>query len=291
VELRDLKAFVTLGEVLHFGQAAVRQHVTQSALSKQIRRLESELGGELFERSAASTQLTPLGRALYEDAHELVARSEQLSRKARDVIAGTRGTLRIGFGVATKILVPAAIARFRHEHPLVNIELCDLSTHHQIMALHEGSLDLGFCRLPAPKGWPALPVVKAQFVAVLPVSYAEVTDLQQLASQPLVLIRRDKAPSFYDHLMNYLAQANLRFAHIQYVTDFAAAVALAAAGIAWAIVPSSTTIEHPNVRTLPLNAPDATWTIGLVRPPGPPSPLVDAFWSTVSEMRELENGS
>ncbi len=51
--------------MLHFGQAAVRQHVTQSALSKQIRRLEEELGGELFERNASSTRLTVLGRALY----------------------------------------------------------------------------------------------------------------------------------------------------------------------------------------------------------------------------------
>ena len=51
MELRDLKAFVTLGEVLHFGQAAARQHITQSALSKQIRRLEGEFGGELFERN------------------------------------------------------------------------------------------------------------------------------------------------------------------------------------------------------------------------------------------------
>ncbi|MGL6480740.1 LysR family transcriptional regulator, partial [Aeromonas caviae] len=58
MELRDLKAFVTLGEVLHFGQAAARQHVTQSALSKQIRRLEADLGGELFERNAGSTRLT-----------------------------------------------------------------------------------------------------------------------------------------------------------------------------------------------------------------------------------------
>ncbi|MGL4205672.1 MAG: LysR family transcriptional regulator, partial [Aeromonadaceae bacterium] len=68
MELRDLKAFVTLGEVLHFSQAALRQHVTQSALSKQIRRLEQELGGELFERSASSTQLTALGRTLYAEA-------------------------------------------------------------------------------------------------------------------------------------------------------------------------------------------------------------------------------
>jgi len=102
MELRDLKAFVTLGEVMHFGQAAARQHVTQSALSKQIRRLEAALGGELFERNAGSTRFTALGRALYGEACTLVAQSEQLARSARDVLAGNGGTLRIGFGVATK---------------------------------------------------------------------------------------------------------------------------------------------------------------------------------------------
>ncbi|MFE8730761.1 LysR substrate-binding domain-containing protein, partial [Aeromonas hydrophila] len=81
---------------------------------------------------------TVLGRALYEDARTLVIQSEQLSRTARDVLAGNVGTLRIGFGVATKILVPAVIARFRAERPQVTIELNDLSTHHQLLALSEG---------------------------------------------------------------------------------------------------------------------------------------------------------
>ena len=137
MELRDLKAFVTLGEVMHFGQAAARQHVTQSALSKQIRRLETALGGELFERNAGSTRFTALGRTLYGEACTLVAQSEQLARSARDVLAGNGGTLRIGFGVATKLLVPAAIARFRASRPGVAIELNDLSTHHQLLALAE----------------------------------------------------------------------------------------------------------------------------------------------------------
>lgn len=52
--------------------------------------------------------------------------------------------------------------------------------------------------------------------------------------------------------MNYLAQSGLRFRDIQYVNDFAAGVATAAAEIAWTLVPSSTTIEHPDVLTLPL---------------------------------------
>ncbi|CAJ1837828.1 TPA: LysR substrate-binding domain-containing protein [Aeromonas hydrophila] len=286
MELRDLKAFVTLGEVLHFGQAAVRQHVTQSALSKQIRRLEEELGGELFERNASSTRLTVLGRALYEDARALVAQSEQLGRTARDVLAGSSGTLRIGFGVATKILVPAAIARFRTERPQVTIELNDLSTHHQLLALSEGKLDLGFCRLPAPKGWHCLPVVRAHFVAVLPASYADVSELADLVDKPLAILRRDKAPSFYDHLMNYLAQSGLRFRDIQYVNDFAAGVATAAADIAWTLVPSSTTIEHPDVLTLPLRDTEASWIIGLIRPPHSKGPLIDAFWQIVADLSE-----
>lgn len=286
MELRDLKAFVTLGEVLHFGQAAVRQHVTQSALSKQIRRLEEELGGELFERNASSTRLTVLGRALYEDARALVAASEQLGRTARDVLAGNSGTLRIGFGVATKILVPAAIARFRTERPQVTIELNDLSTHHQLLALSEGKLDLGFCRLPAPKGWHCLPVVRAHFVAVLPASYVGASELADLVDKPLAILRRDKAPSFYDHLMNYLAQSGLRFRDIQYVNDFAAGVATAAADIAWTLVPSSTTIEHPDVLTLPLHDTEASWIIGLIRPPHSKGPLIDAFWQIVADLSE-----
>ncbi|WP_041210329.1 LysR family transcriptional regulator [Aeromonas jandaei] len=289
MELRDLKAFVTLGEVLHFGQAAVRQHVTQSALSKQIRRLEEELGGELFERNASTTRLTVLGRALYEDARAVVIQSEQLSRTARDVLAGNVGTLRIGFGVATKILVPAVIARFRAERPQVTIELNDLSTHHQLLALSEGKLDLGFCRLPAPKGWHAMPVERAHFVAVLPASYRDVKELADLVDKPLAILRRDKAPSFYDHLMNYLAQSRLRFQGIQYVNDFAAGVATAAAEIAWTLVPSSTTIEHPDVITLPLTESEACWAIGLIRPPNSHSPLADAFWQTVTDHITGEN--
>ena len=284
MELRDLKPSVTLGEVLPFGQAAARQHITQSALSKQIRRLEVAFGGELFERNASSTRLTPLGRALYGDACALVAQSEQLGRTARDVLAGNGGTLRIGFGVATKLLVPAAIARFRATRPGVGIELNDLSTHHQLLALSEGRLDLGFCRLPAPKGWPVLPVVRAHFVAVLPAGYQGVTGLSDLLDKPLAILRRDKAPSFHDQFVHYLAQSGLRFQEIQYVNDFAAGIATAAAGIAWTLVPSSTTIEHPDVITLPLREAEASWIIGLIRPPGGDNPLIAPFWQTVAEL-------
>ena len=95
MELRDLKAFVTLGEVLHFGQAAARQHITQSALSKQIRRLEVAFGGELFERNASSTRLTPLGRALYGDACALVARKRAMAAGTSNLVATPKPMRRV----------------------------------------------------------------------------------------------------------------------------------------------------------------------------------------------------
>ncbi len=134
-----------------------------------------------------------------------------------------------------------------------------------------------------------MPVERAHFVAVLPASYRDVKELADLVDKPLAILRRDKAPSFYDHLMNYLAQSGLRFQGIQYVNDFAAGVATAAAGIAWTLVPSSTTIEHPDVITLPLTESEACWAIGLIRPPNSHSPLADAFWQTVTDHITGEN--
>lgn len=284
MDLRDLRAFVTLAELLHFGQAATCLHLTQSALSKQIRRLEEAWGGALFERSAAATRVTPLGEALRADAERLLADARALDRKARDVVAGVAGVLRIGFGVASKDIVPRAIARFRELRPDVRVELLDLSTHHQIQLLQAGRLDLGFCRLPAPAGWPVLPVAEACFVAVVPQAWGEGGTLADFAQHPLATVARAGAPAFYDHLMGYLAGEGTRVADIIPVSDFASAVALAAAGTAWAVVPSSTAIDQALVRLVPMRAAGAQWQVGLMRLPEVPSPPVSAFWEVVVDV-------
>lgn len=284
MDLRDLRAFVTLAELLHFGQAATRLHLTQSALSKQIRRLEGTWGGALFERSAAATRLTPLGEALLADAERLLDDARTLDRKARDVVAGVAGVLRIGFGVASKDIVPRAIARFRELRPDVRVELLDLSTHHQIQLLQSGRLDLGFCRLPAPSGWPVLPVAEACFVAVVPQAWGVGGTLADFARHPLATVARAGAPAFYDHLMSYFAGTGVRVSELQTVSDFASAVALAASGVAWAIVPSSTAIDQPLVRAEPLSAAEAGWQVGLMRPPGEPGPFVKVFWQVAERL-------
>src|ERR1700685_3802392 len=95
MELRQLRYFVTLAEELHFGRAAEREHIVQSALSQQLQRLERELGGWLLERSTHHVSLTVAGAAFLIEARQILAhvgRAEGIARSER----GLSPALRVG---------------------------------------------------------------------------------------------------------------------------------------------------------------------------------------------------
>ena len=73
MELRQLRYFVILAEELHFGRAAAREHIVQSALSQQLQRLERELGVLLIERTTHHVQLSPAGAAFLIEARQILA--------------------------------------------------------------------------------------------------------------------------------------------------------------------------------------------------------------------------
>jgi len=284
IELRDLRAYVTLGETLHFRRAAERLHLTQSALSKQIQRLEAFFGGPLFERSAGATRLTRLGRSLLPDATALIESANRLSVRGKAAAQGIVGSLRIGFGVTTKTIAPLAISRFRELRPDVQISLQEMSTRHQYQAMIDGTLDVGFCRQPAPPGWPALTVQEDSLLALVPESYPQDITLEELAQRPLVTIDRARAPAFYDHLMNFLAQRGLNVTTVQTVNAFTSAQALAAAGVGWAVVPGSFGPGGDGARVFDFNDARSRWQVGLVRPPGEVDGLVSLFWEMVADV-------
>lgn len=96
-----LRSFVVLAEELHFGRAAIRLRVSQPALTKQIKRLEAEIGGRLFERTTGRVLLTPAGDALRDRARVLVRDASALESFARQAVHGNLDRLRIGCGIAT----------------------------------------------------------------------------------------------------------------------------------------------------------------------------------------------
>src|ERR1700722_2606225 len=97
MELRQLRSFLSIAETLHFGRTAELIHLSQPALSLQIRALEEEVGVRLFERNRRKTALTAAGLAFRNDAAAAVLQLDQAIRAARLAAKGKLGLLRIGF--------------------------------------------------------------------------------------------------------------------------------------------------------------------------------------------------
>lgn len=141
MELRHLRYFAAVAAHGSFSRAAANLHLTQPALSRQVRDLEEELGVPLFRRGTNAVTLTAAGEVFYEEARDLLSRADQAIQRVRG--EARTGTLRVGYGPSlTTGIMPKAIERFQAEAPRVQIELQDLSPAEMAAKAKEGLLDL-----------------------------------------------------------------------------------------------------------------------------------------------------
>ncbi len=150
MELRHVRYFVAVAEERSFTRAAERLSIAQSPLSQQIRKLERELGVELFLRSTRSVQLTHAGTIFYERARYLLASSDSAAEATRKAALGELGRLSLGFtGSATYELLPALVRAFHARNPDVSLELhSEMLTPAQVDALEQRRIDVGVLRPP-----------------------------------------------------------------------------------------------------------------------------------------------
>src|SRR5437667_11464104 len=128
MELRHLRYFVAAAEAENVARAALKLHVPQPALSRQIRDLEDELGFLLLERSARSVRLTDAGRAFLSEARAVLQRVENAVQVARVIATGGSGELHVGYAPSlTARILPQTLRAFRAELPNVRVRLHDLS--------------------------------------------------------------------------------------------------------------------------------------------------------------------
>lgn len=124
MELRQLESFVTVAEELHFGRAAARLQVSGPPLSQQIRRLEREVGAELFDRHTRAVALTPAGAAFLAPARRALAAADEAASAARRAAEGGTGTVRLGFaGPGSNRWLYAIARRFRQRRPGARLAL------------------------------------------------------------------------------------------------------------------------------------------------------------------------
>ncbi|WDV55267.1 LysR family transcriptional regulator [Streptomyces coeruleorubidus] len=170
MSLRQMEYFLTVVEEASFTRAAELLHVSQPALSHQIKALERSVGGALLERMPRGVRLTPMGRAFRPHA-ELAVRSAAQARRAARAAAGAEGgELHIAavHSVAVGVL-PDVFARWRAAHPRVLLHLHEYASSPALEEqVERGAADLAVG--PAPADWPGtvVPVGEEDIVLVVP---------------------------------------------------------------------------------------------------------------------------
>lgn len=148
ITLRQLKYMISLGETGSFGRAAAAVHVSQPALSVQIRDLEASLGAQLVERRARDVVVTPAGREVIWHARRIMAEMDNLRQAARWQ-RGLGGRLRLGMiPTVAPYLLPAALPMLRSRNLSLDLGLREGQTQALIEELRHGTLDAAVIALP-----------------------------------------------------------------------------------------------------------------------------------------------
>lgn len=293
MEMREVRSFVMLAEQLHFGRAATLLHLSQPALTKQIRRLEEEIGGPLFTRGRHGTHLTALGQQFLKGARGVVRDFEDLIDRTKRGARGETGRLRIGFGFHTFELVPRIVVRLRKSVPSSEISLRDMSTNEQIDALRNERIDLGFVRLPVTSEFETRPVIedRVMLVSSLLPEFSSGLTLAACRDLPFVLISRERAPTFHGHVLSLCAKNGFHPRIVQEVPEVTTALALVRAGLGVAMIPQSFgTSRFAGVRFHILKDEEAGWTVGAAWRKADTNSLLHRFLSLIKpEMSDLNS--
>jgi DNA-binding transcriptional LysR family regulator len=147
VELRQLEYFAAVARHRHFTRAADELYVTQSALSQQVRRLEAELGIELFVRGSRGVELTPAGADLLRRAEAILAEAARARSEMDEHAGARRGLVRVAATAADWPRLPEALVGFHHAHPGIRVALRHGSAREVAELAATGSADLAVAAL------------------------------------------------------------------------------------------------------------------------------------------------
>jgi len=218
MELRHLRYFLVVGEVLNFTKAAARLRVAQPALSRQIQDLEDEIGVDLLRRSPRGVTLTAEGKLFLEEARELLKRVDESVEKTRALARGEYGELHIGYiPIPTAEILPPALETFRKAVPGVKLVLHDLSTDELIAGLRDGTLELAIMVQPIGEQTVGIEfeTLRSYVWCVAlsrthPLARLKSIPLEKLAGERLVILSRKSYSEYHRILEHIFAPVSVR---------------------------------------------------------------------------------
>lgn len=251
--LKYAQSFCVLVEELHYSKAAARLHLTQPALTYQIKKLEEQIGCTLLRRSPHQVILTEAGVILARELSAALSHVERAVQLAQDAARGDAGALAIGYCELTEAgHMAAIIRRFTQSYPRVDITLRNLPTIEQAAALATGSIDVAF--LHPPLNTPPLlmrPAGEEWIVAALQADHAlagkPVLRLAELMSERLIVCAEELGPILYNSILAACGGAGFQPKLREEMFRWHSMLDQAASGLGVALVPQSLAGSHPQL--------------------------------------------
>jgi DNA-binding transcriptional LysR family regulator len=283
MELRQLRYFVTLAEELHFGRAAAREHIVQSALSQQLQRLERELGVLLLDRTTHHVEMTPAGGAFLIKARQILAQVDRATLAAQRAASSAPG-LRVGVVDASYDSMPQILRKVQQRYPELEVHQVEAGVPEQFRLLADGRLDVGVGRASLAPPEVASELFRLDPLGVLvpqghPLAASSGVPVATLAAEPLLFAEEQRAPEFNQFMIELCRSVG--FVPSVYrgtVESIRAAVDLVAQGRCALCVPASCVAAVPQgIVWRPLVAPVSRYPWSVLWRSGEPSEHVRAL--------------
>ncbi|MFS1418815.1 LysR family transcriptional regulator [Vibrio splendidus] len=291
MEFNLLKAFCQLAKSGNYRLASEQLYITQSALTKKIQRLESNIGASLFSRGRNGAELTHAGKTLLVEAQRLVHSMQAFEQLSGSVVNGTQGHLNIGFGVSTYHEAPKLIAAYKQQYPKVHITLNDTPSKQQTDELLSHDLDISFNRIPDASDLESLTLFNDSLVIAIHKDLlkqvpSNVQALSELSKWPYLKLAQHRGPGLDRQIQQYCLANKIDLSKTQEADDILTLLALVSANIGFTIVPNSAQyISNTDVEFIALQGEHATWPVGLIWNGESENPLRDKFVEFVAHQK------
>jgi len=293
MELRHLRYFVAVAETENVSRAALKLHVSQPALSRQIRDLEDELGLALLTRSAKSVRLTDAGRVFLTESQAVLQRTDEAIKAARAVATGQRGELHVGYAPSpTTWLLPKTLRAFQNECPTVRVRLHDLSTEEMLNNLREGRLQIAFVVRPVPallRGLRFIELFRDRLCLAVATQHhlarRRTITLEGAVREPFFAYGRKEYPEYYEMLATVFAKTATQPQVVAEYDGSSSLISAIEAGNGVAVVAASIKyIAGTRLKLIPLLPAPPPLVIGVASPKAGFTPAAERFFTCAKQV-------
>ncbi|NBO18127.1 MAG: LysR family transcriptional regulator [Proteobacteria bacterium] len=269
MNLRDLQYLAATAQHLHFGKAAESCHVSQPTLSMQLKKLEDELGVQLFERNNKSVMLTPIGQQMVLRARQALEAAQAMRELAKQAKDPFSGDMRMGvFPTLGPYVLPRIVPQLKSALPKLNLLLTEEKTATLLELLHAGELDCALIALPiAEPGLVAKPIFNEPFLLAVPVAHTlakrKTVSYEDLRHESLLLL--EEGHCLREQALEVCHLIGIGEANSFRATSLETLRHMVAAGSAITLMPKLAAQDNNDaIRYIPFHSPSPARQIGLV---------------------------